>query len=98
MRFVVFYIDLMNPAIKFKAIIDADFYQLEEVESEGSNFFNFYKKNTHGKDISSLVFSMHEGRVIHIYSDSHVSIQEVEKGKTGIKPFIRSIKAVESED
>lgn len=97
MRFICVYIDLMNPAIKFKAVIEADFMQLEEVESEGSNFINFYKKNIHGKDVSTLVFSMHEGRVIHAYCESNTSIYEIEKGKTGVKPFIRSIKQADIE-
>jgi len=95
LRFVCVYIDLMNPAIKFKAIIDADYFQIEETESEGGNFLAFYKKDVHKKDTSSLVFTVHEGRVIHAYAEDYALIREIEKGKTGMKSSIKLVKSVE---
>lgn len=94
MKFVCIYIDLMNPAIKFHSVIDADFFQIDETESEGGNFLSFYKKDVHKKDTSSLVFTVHESRVIHAYAEDYASIKEIEKGKTGVKPAIRLVKGV----
>jgi hypothetical protein len=94
LNFVCIYLDI-NTGTKFRADIEADFVQLDEVESEGANFLSFYKKDVHKKDTSSLVFSIHEYRVISWFAVDFVSISEVAKGSHGVKQSIKLVKAVE---
>lgn len=93
-NFVCIYLDI-NSGTKFRADIEADFVQLDEVESEGANFLSFYKKDVHKKDTSSLVFSIHEYRVISWFAVDFVSISEVAKGSHGVKSTLKLVKAVD---